>query len=98
MPCARVTTPLAVSNSAASTPAHPTCSKNYGERTWRLLNERDAAAASTNNTNMSVVDRPADTDPPPQPDTFVDADFYIKLKETLEVIFVSGWVEFMQQY
>ena len=45
-----------------------------------------------------VRERPAEAEPPTQPDNFVDAVFYIKLKETLEVIFFSGWVVFIQQY
>ena len=47
---------------------------------------------------MTVVMIPAGTEPPPQPDTFVDAVFYIKLKSTLEVIFVLAWGVFMQKY
>ena len=98
MPCARVKRPLAASTSADPPPAHPAPSENYGERTRRILNKRAAAAASTNGTTMAVVGRPADTEPPPHPDTFLDAAFYIKLKATLKVILVSGWGVFMQQY
>ena len=47
---------------------------------------------------MAVVEIPADTEPPPQTDTFVDASFYIKLKATFEFIFVLGWRELIQQY
>ena len=47
---------------------------------------------------MDIVGRPADTEPPTQPDTFTDTFFYIKLKTTFKVIFVSGLGEFMQQY
>ena len=35
---------------------------------------------------------------PPQPDNFVDTAFYIKLKATLEVIFVSEWGVYIKQY
>ena len=44
-----------------------------------------------------VEDRPAESDPPPHPDNFVDAAFYIKLKATIKVIFVLGWGVFIQQ-
>ena len=37
------------------------------------------------------------TDPLKQSDTFVDASFYIKLKETIEVILVLIWGVFIQQ-
>ena len=47
---------------------------------------------------MAVVVRPAEREPPLQPNTFIDASLYIKLNTTFEVIFVSGWEEFMQQY
>ena len=47
---------------------------------------------------MAVVVRPAEKEPPPQPDAFIDAVLYIKLKTTLDIIFVSGWGEFIQQY
>ena len=47
---------------------------------------------------MAVVARAAVREPPPQYDAFIDAALYIKLKTTLEVIFVSGWGEFIQQY
>ena len=47
---------------------------------------------------MAVAARPAIRELPPQPDAFIDAALYIKLKTTLEVIFVSGWEEFMLQY
>ena len=41
---------------------------------------------------------PAEAETPPQPDTFVDAAFYLKLQATLEVIFVSGWGVFIQKF
>ena len=47
---------------------------------------------------MSVAARPATRELPPQPDAFMDADLYIKLNTTLEVIFVSDWGEFILQY
>ena len=65
---------------------------------WSLFNERDAKAASIDNTTMAVAVRPAIREPPPQPNTFIYAALYIKLKTTLEVIFVLGWWEFIQQY
>ena len=42
--------------------------------------------------------QPAEAEPPPHPDNFLDAAFYIKFKETIKVIFVSGWGVFIQQY
>ena len=72
--------------------------ENFWEQARRLFNERDAAAASNNNTTMAVTVRPAVRELPPQPDAFKDTALYIKLKTTLEVIFVSGWGEFIQQY
>ena len=42
--------------------------------------------------------RHAEADPPPQPDTYVDAAFYLKLQATLKVIFVSEWGVFIQQF
>ena len=98
LPCVRVNRPLSSSTSTAPPPYQPVSSKNYEERTRRLLNERAAADASTNDTTMAVVKRPDETEPPPHPDTFVDSAFYIKLKATLEVVFVSVWGVFMQQY
>ena len=53
---------------------------------------------SNNNTGMDVAARPAMRELPPQPDAYIDATIYIKLKTTLEVIFVSGWGEFILQY
>ena len=47
---------------------------------------------------MDVSAIPSVREPPPQPDAFIDAALYIKLMTTLEVIFVSGWEEFMLQY
>ena len=98
MPCARVTRPLAASTLADPPPAQPALSETFGERTQRLLNERSATTASTDDTTMAVVKRPAETEPPPYTDTFVDTAFYIKLKATLEVIFVLVWGVCMQQY
>ena len=64
--------------------------KIFGERARRLFNKRDAADASIDNTIMAVYEIPAVRETPPQPDAFIDAALYIKLKTTLEVIFVSG--------
>ena len=90
MPRARVTCPLAASPAVAP-PAFPDFPEIFGERTRRLLNESAAAAASTDNTCMIVVEnRPAEAEPPPHPDNFLDEAFYIKLKATLKVIYVSG--------
>ena len=47
---------------------------------------------------MAVATRSSTRELPPQPDAFIDAALYIKLKTNLEVIFVSGWGEFIQQY
>ena len=93
MTCVHITRLLTADPASAANPAH---SKNFGERSRRLLNERAAAAASTDDTRMGVDEnRPAEADPPPQPETFLDAEFYIKLKATIEVINVSGWDVFI---
>ena len=47
---------------------------------------------------MTVSTRPANKEHPPQTDKCIDATLYIKLKTTLEVIFVSGWGEFILNY
>ena len=47
---------------------------------------------------MDVAAEPAPREQPPRPDTNVDAALYYKLKTTLEVIFISGWGEFITQY
>ena len=87
--------PLAASTAAAT----PACTKNFGKRTHRLLNERATAAASTDDTCKVIVEnRPSKAEPPPHPYNFVVAAFYIKLKATIEIIFVSGWGVFIQQY
>ena len=91
MLCARVTRPLAAEYTAAAPPAHPAHSKNFGEIARRLLNERAAAAAETDDTLTVVVEnRPAKADPPPHTKTFVDAALYIKLKATIGVICFLG--------
>ena len=64
----------------------------------RLFNERNAAAASNDNIAVAVSARPATRELPPQPDACIDATLDIKLKTTLEFIFVSGWGEFIIQY
>ena len=99
MPRACVTRPLAEATSATPPSAHPDTSENFGERTRSLLNKRAAASASTNYNRMVVAkNRPAEAELPPQANTFVDAAIYIKLKATLEVIFVLGRGVFLQQY
>ena len=40
----------------------------------------------------------AEAETPPQPDIFVDASFYLKLQATTEVIFVSVWSFFIQNF
>ena len=47
---------------------------------------------------MDVAAEPAPREQSPRPDTNVDVTLYFKLKTTLEVIFVSGWGEFITQY
>ena len=47
---------------------------------------------------MDVAVEPAPREQPPRPDTCTDAVLYHKLKTTLEVIFDSGWGEFITQY
>ena len=94
MPRVRVTLPL----EAAPAAIPPACPENFVERTWRLLNERSDVYVSTNDTRIVVVkNRPAEEEPPSQPDNFVEAAFYIKLKVTLEVNFFWGWGVFIQQ-
>ena len=91
MHIARVTRTQAAATSADPPPAQSTPSETFGERVRRLLNERDATVASTEDTIMAFVVRPAKRELPPQPDTFIDPALYIKLKTTLEVISVLGW-------
>ena len=45
-----------------------------------------------------IEDRPAEVETPPHPYNFVYAAFCLKLKATLEIIHVSGWGVFIQQY
>ena len=45
-----------------------------------------------------VKNRPTEVETPPQPNTFLDAAFYIKLQATLEVIFDFGWGVFIRQF
>ena len=47
---------------------------------------------------MDVAARPSTIQQPTQTDTCIDAALYIKLKTTLEVIFVSCWGGFILQY
>ena len=99
MACACTTRPLTEPPAAAAPSVHPDPHENFGDKSWRLLNERAASAASTDDNHMAVSEnRPAEADPPPQPETSVDAAFYLKLQVTLEVIFVSGWGVFIQQF
>ena len=98
MPTARVTRPQDTATSAVSPHAQPALIENFVERARRLFNERDAAAVSIDNTAIAVSARPATRELPTQPDSFIDAAVYIKLKTTLEVIFVSGWGDFILQY
>ena len=97
MPDARATLPQVTSISSAPPPAQSVPSEIFGEQAQRIFNKRDAAAVSTNDTTMAVVVRPAEREPPPQTDAIIDAALYMKLKTTLEVIFVLGSGEFMQQ-
>ena len=83
MPIARVTRTQAAATSADPPPAQSTTSETFGELDRRLFNERDAASASTDDTTKAVVVRPAESDTPLQPDTFIDAAHYIKFKTTL---------------
>ena len=90
MPRARITRPLRAAPAVAP-PARPAHPKNLGD--WA------AAAASNNDTHMIVVeDRTAEAELPLQPDNFVDTALCIKIKANPEVIFVSGWGVFIQQY
>ena len=98
MPTAHVTCPQATSTSAVPPNAQPAPSETFGERARRLFNERAAAAELNDNTAMAVATRPATRELPPQPDACIDATIYIKLETTLEVIFISGWGEFILQY
>ena len=47
---------------------------------------------------MNISAEPAPREKPSRPDTSTDAVLYHKLKTTLEVMFVSGWGEFITQY
>ena len=98
MPTARVTRPQATYSSSVPLIAPPNASENFGQRAHRLLDERAAAAALLRDTPMDVAAEPAPRDQPPRPNTSTDAVLYHKLKTTLEVIFVSGWGEFITQY
>ena len=98
MPTTRVTRPQATPTLAFPPNAHPTPSEKSGERPRRFFNKRAASAASKDNTTMAVAARPATRELPPQPNACIDNTLYIILKTTLEVIFVSGWGEFILQY
>ena len=98
MPTARVTRPQATVTPAVPPIAQPAASETFGERARRLFDERAASADSRNTNAMEVSTRPATGEQPPRPDTYIDAVLYLTLKTTLEVIFVSGWGEFITQY
>ena len=98
MPTARVTCPQVTGNSSVLLIAPPNVSDNFGQRAQCLLDEKAAAAASLCDTPMDVAAEPAPREQPPRPDTSTAAVLYHKLKTPLEVIFVSGWGEFITQY
>ena len=98
MPTARVTRPQATVTPAVPPTTQPTASETFRERAWRLFDERAATTDSHDTTAMEVSTRPATREQPPRPDTYIDAVLYLTLKTTFEVIFVSGWEEFITQY
>ena len=98
IPTARVTCHQATATPAVSLISPHSASDNHGQRDRRLLNERAAAIDSRNNTPMDIAAEPAQRGQSPRPETKIDAPLYFKLKTTLEVIFVSGWGEFITQY
>ena len=98
MPNARVTHPQATATPAVSLIAPPAATENFGQRARRLFNKRAAATALRDNIPMDVAAEPVQQEQPPRSDTNIDAPLYFKLKTTLEVIFVSGWGEFITQY
>ena len=59
MPTAHVTRPQATANSAVPPHAQPAPSETFGEKARRHFNERNAAAASIDNTTMAVAAIPA---------------------------------------
>ena len=80
MPTARITPPQDTATSAVPPHAQLSPIETLRNRARRLSNEKDAAAASNNNTAMAVAVRPAIRELPPQPDAFIDTALYIKLK------------------
>ena len=98
MPNARVTRPQATVTPAVPPTTQPPASETFRERAWRLLDERAATTDSHDTTAMEVSTRPATREQPPRPDNYIDAVLYLTLKNTLEVIFVLGWGEFVIQY
>ena len=94
----KVTRRLATATSAVPPNAQTDPIENFGEQASQLFNERDSAAASNYNTSMSDAARPATREQPPRPYACIDAALHIKLKTTLEFIFVLGWGEFILQY
>ena len=86
---AYVTLPLVASPAADAPPHSPARPENFREQSQHLLDERATTAASFDDTCMVVVkNRPAEAEPPLHPDKFLYDELYIKLKATLEVIFV----------
>ena len=54
---------------------------------------------STDDNRMVVAENiPAEAETPTQPDTFIDAAFYLKLQTNLEVVFFSRWGVFIWQF
>ena len=98
MHIARVTRPQATATSAVPPNVQPASLETFEDWARRHFNKRVAATASNKNIAMDVAVRPATGEIPPQTDACIDATIYIKLKTTLEVIFVSGWGEFILQY
>ena len=97
MPNARITRPPSTDTSAVPLIYQPSPIENFGERARRLFNKRDVAAASNDNIIMAVAAIPATRYQPPRTEACIYATIYIKLKTTLEFIFVSGWGEFILQ-
>ena len=78
-----VTRLLAAAALATPPSAHPAPSETFVEWVRCLLNERPAASESTNENHVVVAKKkPAEVEPTPQPDIFVEAEFYLKLHAT----------------
>ena len=65
MPTAHATRSQATATSAVPSNAQPAAIENFGEWARRIFNEKDAAAASNDNTAMVVAARPATRYLPP---------------------------------